>query len=727
MSERVQKYVLPGSIIFIGLLLFWEALSGKSIWISDLYVMESWMDTFPYKEFIANSYGAGYFPLWTHNLECGYPLGSYPHAGSFYPFNLFFIFMDYVRGLNWLSLFQVLVLSFSAYCCCRELGLERLASWFVALSFSLSGFAYVSAGSLHFHSTICWIPLVFLFSLRIARAPRLGNALWLLCVCLMQLSAGELEQIFYQDLIIFFYLLFVKRIFWRNLVPWLVLICFSGLGFLIQLLPSANLIFHSYRQIDPQSFGPIYGYLFSPLGLLSPVLFPMSDLMVPSPFYMGFLFLLGIYFAWRTPVYRWELKLLLGFGILYLVFLANIWPINHFHLLHKFISPDAHYKLIAPFQFWMLIAAGQGLNQLCKNSLSKEQMRSALVFIFIFALFTLALALVFFIIQSKISHPSIRIPILPRSLFSAVALSAVIAFALCAKKQWSKNCFLTMLSLVFLADILGSAWSMKPTQSSEPFLNKPAGTEFLKKREPWSRFRFVSPALFLDKELLRYIDLSNGPGYVYTAIRLSLKRTTPLLLKSLSPDSNMIIRNMTRINEMNKQWLDFLGVKYIVARSESVKGIKPEAISLMKEDLDRFFLLIYNGEVMVYENNSARERFSLKQDTGSGEAEAGEVKIMRWDAQKFEVKAIAYAESRLINIESYYPGWRAYVNGVERKIDLADDAFQAVRIPGGASVITFIYQPLDFEIGLWFSLASAGSLLLLLGLWVIKMVKDARD
>lgn len=127
MSARLEKIFFPLSILGLWLLFFYDALLGNTVWVSGLYVMETWMDTFPYKEFIAHSYQSGFFPLWTHNLECGYPLGSYPHSGSFYPFNFFF-FLGYVRGLNLLSLFQVLLLNFFSYFCFQELGFNRLTA-----------------------------------------------------------------------------------------------------------------------------------------------------------------------------------------------------------------------------------------------------------------------------------------------------------------------------------------------------------------------------------------------------------------------------------------------------------------------------------------------------------------------------------------------------------------------------------------------------------------------
>lgn len=65
--------------------------------------------------------------------------------------------------------------------------------------------------------------------------------------------------------------------------------------------------------------------------------------------------------------------------------------------------------------------------------------------------------------------------------------------------------------------------------------------------------------------------------------------------------------------------------------------------------------------------------------------------------------------------DTYYPGWRAFdATGQEHRILPADISLRAVRLPPGDHRLTFIYQPLDFEIGLWVTIAGLASLLIVL-------------
>jgi hypothetical protein len=69
--------------------------------------------------------------------------------------------------------------------------------------------------------------------------------------------------------------------------------------------------------------------------------------------------------------------------------------------------------------------------------------------------------------------------------------------------------------------------------------------------------------------------------------------------------------------------------------------------------------------------------------------------------------------------DPYYPGWRAYVDGVESPILRADYLFRAVALGPGAHVVRFVFTPRSLERGMALSLAGAviavGAILIGLG------------
>jgi uncharacterized membrane protein YfhO len=58
----------------------------------------------------------------------------------------------------------------------------------------------------------------------------------------------------------------------------------------------------------------------------------------------------------------------------------------------------------------------------------------------------------------------------------------------------------------------------------------------------------------------------------------------------------------------------------------------------------------------------------------------------------------------LVLTDTYYPGWRATVDGQPAEILEANHAFRAVQLDRGEHTVTFEYEPLSFRLGAWLTL-----------------------
>lgn len=65
----------------------------------------------------------------------------------------------------------------------------------------------------------------------------------------------------------------------------------------------------------------------------------------------------------------------------------------------------------------------------------------------------------------------------------------------------------------------------------------------------------------------------------------------------------------------------------------------------------------------------------------------------------------ARAPSVLVLTDSYYPGWRAWVNGQQTPIYRVNYAFRGLRVPAGESHVVMRYEPASFQVGMFLSLA----------------------
>jgi hypothetical protein len=83
------------------------------------------------------------------------------------------------------------------------------------------------------------------------------------------------------------------------------------------------------------------------------------------------------------------------------------------------------------------------------------------------------------------------------------------------------------------------------------------------------------------------------------------------------------------------------------------------------------------------------------------------VRAARYEADDVVIEVSTPRPGFLLLLDTYFPGWKAFVDEQESVIYRADYNFRAVAIPAGRSTVHFKYQPLSFRIGL--ALAALGT------------------
>jgi hypothetical protein len=91
------------------------------------------------------------------------------------------------------------------------------------------------------------------------------------------------------------------------------------------------------------------------------------------------------------------------------------------------------------------------------------------------------------------------------------------------------------------------------------------------------------------------------------------------------------------------------------------------------------------------------------------------VKIISYDSDEVVVEASTEKQGFLVLCDTYYPGWKAYINGERTEIYRANYNFRAVCVPAGESVVRFVYRPASFALGCSLSL---GSVIFIIGVFV---------
>ena len=124
-----------------------------------------------------------------------------------------------------------------------------------------------------------------------------------------------------------------------------------------------------------------------------------------------------------------------------------------------------------------------------------------------------------------------------------------------------------------------------------------------------------------------------------------------------------------------------LNVKYVI----SAKRLSSDSLRIMKEEkgvylytLDDFFPRVFYVETL----------------SGIDKGPAySDVTITRYESGLAEVKLNAEKDGFVVFSESYYPGWRVYVDGKVNKLLKANNLIQAVKVGLGEHYVRFVYSP----------------------------------
>lgn len=137
---------------------------------------------------------------------------------------------------------------------------------------------------------------------------------------------------------------------------------------------------------------------------------------------------------------------------------------------------------------------------------------------------------------------------------------------------------------------------------------------------------------------------------------------------------------------------------------------------IIENDPQKIVDQLYNSNVNLHNTVVLEDPLSLL-PAGLGTQGEESARISAYEANKVTITVYAKSPGVLFLSDTYFSGWKAYVDGVETKIYRADYAFRAVPVGVGNYTVIFAYDPLSFKIGVAGSVI--GVVLLLLGIALV--------
>jgi hypothetical protein len=166
----------PAALLIISVLFHWKlVLTNQYTWLESPDMANLML---PWLQFQASEWHHGRFPSWDPNSWTGQPLLGQGQPGAAYPPNWLMFWMPLNdRGwlredvLHWYYVLIHFLAALTLYALARELGRSRGASIIAGCIFSLGGYVAYTDWPQMLNGAV-WAPLVFLYLFRVARGER---------------------------------------------------------------------------------------------------------------------------------------------------------------------------------------------------------------------------------------------------------------------------------------------------------------------------------------------------------------------------------------------------------------------------------------------------------------------------------------------------------------------------------------------------------------------------
>ena len=724
----------------------WNAYPGFAGPVKNNAMPDVISQIYPWKTFTIDSLKQGILPLWNpYSFSGTAHLANYQSA-VLTPLNLLFLILPFMDAWSIAVLLQPLLAGIFMYLYLRSLSLKKISSLIGSVSFMFCGFITTWMGYETLGYAILFLPLA-LFSIEKFYSTQSAKYLSLFSVTLpLSFFSGHFQISLYFTLFVVLYL-FYKYITTRRNKLFLYTFFYFFLGLLLtmpQVLPSIEAYANSLRSTIFQKVEVIpWGYMAT---FIAPDIFgnpvTRNDWFGHYAEWNGFAgtitFVLALFVLFSS---RAKKVMFFVFTAILAILLSFPSPVIDLIIALKIpvLSTSAASRVIVLFSFSIAVLASFSFEWILED-LKKRNFRqifywllvAGLIFIFLWAMVLLKL----FIPIDKIIIARQNL-LLPSLLFIATVMFIFSIKIFSKIKILNRLVIFIPLLLVILVAFDMLRFANKWQEFSPKTLAFPKVAVEDKFREIKGFQRVFGN---LGGEATTYYKLPAIVGYdaVYN------QRYGQFIESAKNGDLENSSRSVVAFPKnglYSRQFLNLLGVKYFVHKLAD--GRAPWVFPFW--NYPKEFNLIYDdGVYQIFENSQSFPRAFLAKDykvrTNPQEIintmfleeldltktlvlekdpeialdiKDGSAVVKKYSPNEVVINTKASGSSLLFLSDSYYPGWKAYVDGKQSEIFRSDFTFRSVVVPKGGHIVKFIYDPTPFKIGLVLSIL--GVILLLVG------------
>ena len=765
MNSLLKQFHLRGRrpaaapIIFLVLVVvlpFWRLTTMQGYVITDdVFTSDIMNDGFPYRYYLSEALKKGELPLWYPHIYGGFPLIARAESGTCYPVNLvLFGLLPPYAALNLVILLTLILAAIGIYFYVREI-LPETPEWkaraapalIAAVSFAYSGFMVSHLKHLSMVNTVSLFPLALYLLERSFKKAEAGEKeaatrqlLWFGLVFAMQNLAGHIQTAYYSGLVYGLYFLF--RLLWKQHLPkaarrkhpevgivsgmfgrgrlmtWFVAVVLLAVGAsALQLIPTYELVGLSQRSGGVEfEYAANYSYDASNIKTF---LFPYingdpgsasykgNSIFWEDYGYVGFvtfaLAIVGVVARWRQPHVRFLAGMVVG---AFIMVLGPNTPVYEaaFHLVPgmKFFRFPTRFLFVVDAGIAVLAAFGAA-HLITRSAQQAKGIRESNL--------TLAWVLLAVVVADLMYFQMRQNPIVDA-------------------EHWRT---LPKTVQILLEDsTLYRIYSPGSSEAHKAAFAKAHGwqsdlTPYIEQRE------FIQPGTNV------FYGIFSADGYAqltpnYIVDIWGDQNRSGLILKTAAVQQGMFTPLPSFLKIMN-----MFNVKYILSPwpfiSESLEQFHRSGGVFMYRNpsvMPRAFLVgsykmapnpdVAAGILLSDEFDPAREAiFYEEPQYERNRFRKGTATVEEYRGNEVIVHVAAEEGAILVLSDTYYPGWKAEIDGEETKLLQANLSQRAVVVPAGNHVVRFVFESSTVRLGFWITVCS---LLIVTGLIIAVRKKE---